>query len=167
MSEAAALKNQQSPGKISQKLSEMGVTLPPATKPPAKYVPYNISGKTVYISGQLPLLDGQMKVAGQLGDNVTIEQGQETAKNCGLNILAHLQAACGGDLDKVKKVLKLEILVSSAPGFTDQHVVANGVSNFIVDIFGEEIGSHARVAYGVAGLPLGAAVEVAGTFEIE
>jgi enamine deaminase RidA (YjgF/YER057c/UK114 family) len=165
MSEAAAIETSQST--IDAKLSEMGIILPESVKPPAKYVPFNISGNIVFISGQLPLLDGEMKVAGTVGDDVSLEQGQETAKNCGLNILAHLKLACDGNLDRVKKVLKLEILVNSAPGFTDQHQVANGVSNFIVDLFGEEVGSHSRVAYGVAGLPMGASVEVAGTFEIE
>ena len=166
MTSASAIKINNS-GKIEQRLSELSIKLPEATKPPAKYVPYTISGNTVFVSGQLPLLEGKMQVAGQLGKDVSIEQGQQTAKNCGLNMLAHLRAACNGDLDRVKKVLKLEILVSSAPGFIEQHVVANGVSNFIVDLFGDEVGSHARVAYGVAGLPLGAAVEVAGTFEIK
>ncbi len=165
MSNTAAL-NKASGNKVENKLKELGVTLPAAAKPPAKYVPFTISGKTVFISGQLPVINGEMKVGGQVGGDVTLEQGQETAKNCGLNILAHLREACGGNLDRVTRVLKLEILVNSAPGFTNQHQVANGVSNFIVDVFGDEIGSHARVAYGVAGLPLGAAVEVAGTFEI-
>ena len=165
MSETAALQNNEN--NIELKLQELGVSLPVATKPPARYVPSTISGNIVFISGQLPMLDGEMKVAGQLGDDVSLEEGQETAKNCGLNLLAHLKEACAGDLGRVKKVLKLEILVSSAPGFTDQHLVANGISNFIVDLFGEEVGSHARVAYGVAGLPMGAAVEVACTFEIK
>ncbi|MBI1328151.1 MAG: RidA family protein [Alphaproteobacteria bacterium] len=164
MSKAAIKQNANASAEAQ--LKALNITLPAAGKPAARYVPATQSGNIVYVSGQLPFINGELIHKGQLGANISIEQGQETARNCALNILAHLRAICDGNLDKVTKVLKLEILVSSAQGFTDQHVVANGASNLIADIFGDEIGSHARVAYGVAGLPMGVAVEVAGTFEV-
>jgi len=148
------------------RIKELGIEIPVVSAPAAAYVPYTISGNIVYISGQLPMKDGKAFKTGLLGKNVSVEEGQQTARVCGLNILGHLKNACEGNLDKVKKVLKLEILVASTPEFTEPHVVANGASQLILDVFGKERGSHARVAYGVATLPLGVAVEVAATFEI-
>ena len=151
--------------KIEQKLSEMGITLPPFALPAANYVPYTKSGNLVYISGTLPMKDGKPQDIGKLGREFSIEQGQGTAKLCGINILAALKDACGGDLDRVKKCVRMGIFVASAEGFTDQPKVANGVSDFIVGLFGDA-GKHARFAVGVAELPFGVAVEVDATFEI-
>jgi enamine deaminase RidA (YjgF/YER057c/UK114 family) len=151
----------------NQKLKELGLQLPEAKAPPgALYVPYTVSGNQVIISGQLPFKDGKLVSTGQLGAKVTQAQGEEAARACAINVLAALSQACGGNLDKVKKALKLEILVSCTPEFTSPQLVANGASKLVIDLFGEDIGRHARVAYGVASLPLDASVEVAATFEI-
>lgn len=164
MSASAAL-NTASAGKIDSKLASLGLTLPPSVMPAANYVPYTVSGNLVYVSGTLPMKDGKPQDIGKLGKEFTVEQGQQTAKLCGLNILGHLKAACGGDLDRVKKVVRMGIFVASAEGFTDQPKVANGVSDMMVEIFGDA-GKHARFAVGVAELPFGVAVEVDATFEI-
>ncbi len=151
---------------VDTKLKELNIQLPEVATPAAAYVPYTISGNVVFISGQLPFAEGKLFRTGHLGRDVSLEDGQRTAAVCGLNILAHLKNACRGDLDRVKKILKLEILVAAAADFQNPHVVANGVSELMLGAFGEEIGSHARVAYGVASLPMNAAVEVAATIEI-
>jgi len=150
---------------FEQKITEMGITLPPSVMPAANYVPYTISGNLVYISGTLPMKDGKPQDIGQVGAEFTVEQAQATAKLCTINILGHLKAACGGDLDRVKKCVRMGIFVNSAAGFTDQPKVANGASDFIVGVFGEA-GKHARFAVGVSQLPFGVAVEVDATFEI-
>jgi len=152
-------------GRIESRIAGLGLTLPPSVMPAANYVPYTLSGNLVYVSGTLPMKDGKPQDIGKLGREFTIEQGQQTAKLCGLNILGHLKAACGGDLDRVKKVVRMGIFVASAEGFTDQPKVANGVSDMMVEIFGDA-GKHARFAVGVAELPFGVAVEVDATFEI-
>jgi enamine deaminase RidA (YjgF/YER057c/UK114 family) len=150
---------------FTSKLAELGITLESPTPPAAAYVPYKISGKTLYISGQLPNLNGAMSHTGHLGKNVTLEDGQACARVCAINILNWLNVATNGDLGKVSQFLKLEILVAADPSFAQPHVVANGASQLILDLFGEK-GKHARVAYGVAVLPLNAAVEVAATIEL-
>lgn len=152
-------------GTIEQKLSQMGIILPPSVLPPANYVPYVVTGNMVQISGQLPMKDGKPQDIGKVGKDFTVEQAQETAKICGINILSHLKAACDGDLDRVKKCVRMGIFVNSTEDFTGQPQVANGVSDMMVEIFGEA-GKHARFAVGVAQLPLGVAVEVDATFEI-
>ena len=165
MSAAASAQTPASSGKIDSKLESLGLTLPPSVMPAANYVPYTVSGNMVFVSGTLPMKDGKPQDIGKLGKEFSVEQGQQTAKLCGLNILGHLKAACGGDLDRVKKVVRMGIFVASAEGFTDQPKVANGVSDMMVEIFGE-VGKHARFAVGVAELPFGCAVEVDATFEI-
>lgn len=152
-------------GDIEKKLAEMKITLPESVLPPANYVPYTISGNVVHISGQLPMKDGKPQDIGKVGKDFTIEQAQQTARQCGINILAHLKAACGGDLGRVRRCLRLGVFVNSVDSFTDQPKVANGVSDMMVDIFGEA-GKHARFAVGVSQLPSGVAVEVDATFEI-
>lgn len=147
------------------KLTEMKLTLPKVSAPVANYVPYVIVGNLVFISGQLPMEDGKVKVTGKLGRNVSEENGAEAAKLCALNILAHLKAAVGS-LDKVKRCVKLTGFVSSTPDFTTHPKVINGASDLIVGVFGDA-GKHARAAVGVPSLPLGAAVEVEAVFEIE
>jgi enamine deaminase RidA (YjgF/YER057c/UK114 family) len=131
------------------------------------YRPYIKSGNQVFISGQLPLGFGELtEHKGQLGRDYTIEQGQKTAHICGLNVIAQLQEACGGDLDKVKSCLKLTVFVNSSPSFTDHPQIANPVSDLMVKTFGDK-GQHARSAVGVAQLPFGVAVEVEAIFEVE
>lgn len=150
---------------VEQKLTEMGITLPPSAAPAANYIPYVTTGNLVFISGQVPVKDGKVQDIGKVGGEFTVEQAQGTAVLCGLNMLAHLKMACGGDLSRVKRCVKLGIFVNSAPGFTDQPKVANGVSDLMVALFGEA-GKHARAAVGVSELPFGVAVEVDGVFEI-
>jgi len=153
------------PNTIENKLQAMNIQLPQSVMPAANYVPYTVSGNLVFISGTLPMKDGKPQDIGKLGKEFSVEQGQQTAKLCGINILSHLKAACGGDLSRVKKCVRMGIFVASAPGFTDQPKVANGVSDMMVEIFGDA-GKHARFAVGVAELPFGVAVEVDATFEI-
>jgi enamine deaminase RidA (YjgF/YER057c/UK114 family) len=139
--------------------------LPQATAPIANYVPYTVSGKLVVVSGQVSVRDGKAEFVGKLGRDISIADGQEAAKLCALNIIAHLKSACGGDLDKVKRVLRLGGFVNCMPEFTDMPQVVNGASNLMVEVFGDA-GKHARAAVGVASLPLGVSVEVEAMFEL-
>ena len=150
---------------VADNLAKAGLVLPEPSAPAANYVPFVRSGNMVYISGQVPFEDGKIAVSGHLGDTVTIEQGQYAAKVCALNILAHLRNAVGGDLDSVKRCVKLGGFVASTPDFTDHPKVINGASDVMVAAFGDA-GRHARFAIGVAALPLGCAVEVDAVFEI-
>ena len=152
-------------GAIEQKLAALGITLPAALAPVANYVPSVITGNLVFISGQLPAKDGAFLHSGKLGAEVTVEQGQVAARQCGINLLAQLKAACGGDLDRVTRCVRLGVFVSSASGFTDHPKVANGVSDLMVEVFADK-GKHARAAVGVSELPFGVCVEVDATFEI-
>ena len=165
MSASSTASKAQGTGKIDAALDALGITLPPSVMPAANYVPYVVSGNTVFVSGTLPMKDGKPQDIGKVGKDFTVEQAQATAKLCAINILGHLRAACGGDLDRVKRVLRLGVFVASAPGFTDQPKVANGASDLMVAVFGDA-GKHARFAVGVAELPFGVAVEVDATFEI-
>lgn len=151
---------------IEAKLAEKGLTLPEATLPAANYVPATVSGNIITVSGQLPMKDGKPQGIGKLGREFTVEQGQEIARQCILNVLAHVKANLNGDLTRVKKILRLGVFVASAEGFTDQPKVANGASDLIVELFGEK-GKHARAAVGVAELPFGVGVEVEATVEFE
>lgn len=149
-----------------QRLAGLGISLPSPPKPVASYVGYRIAGDIVHVSGQLPLADGKLTQAGLLGDGVAVEAGAAAARLCAVNLLAHLAAACAGDLGRVRACIRLGGFVTSAPGFTDQPKVINGASDLMVEVFGSEVGQHARAAVGVAALPLGASVEVEGTFQI-
>ena len=150
---------------VEAKLKEKGWELPEAAMPAANYVPTVTTGNMVVISGQLPMKGGKPTGIGKLGHDISIEQGQEVARQCGLNILAHLKVACGGDFSRVKRCVRLGVFVASAEGFTDQPKVANGVSDMMVELFGDK-GKHARAAVGVAELPFGVSVEVEALFEI-
>jgi enamine deaminase RidA (YjgF/YER057c/UK114 family) len=152
--------------KAEEKLAALGLELPVAAAPVANYVGFTVSGKTVYVSGQLPFKDGKLLVTGRLGAGVTIEDGYAAGRQCGLNILAHLKAACGGDLDRVSRVLRLGGFVNSTPEFTDAPKCVNGASDLMVAVFGDA-GRHARAAVGVASLPAGAAVEVDAVIELK
>lgn len=142
---------------IEARLEALGLTLPEPAAPVAAYVPVVVHGGLAHVSGQLPFVGGQL-VTGRLGDDVSVEQGAEAARACGLMILAQVRAAVGS-LDKVEKVVKLGGFVNSMSDFTDQPLVINGASQLMQQIFGEK-GTHARSAVGVPTLPLGAAVEV-------
>ena len=141
---------------IEAKLEQLGITLPEAAAPVASYQPLVVSGDVAYVSGQLPFLDGNL-VTGKLGQDVSLERGQQAARACGLMILAQLKAA--GLLDRVDRVVKLGGFVASIPNFTDQPKVVNGCSDLMAEVFGDA-GRHARSAVGVPVLPLDAAVEV-------
>ncbi|MDY7097506.1 MAG: RidA family protein [Pseudomonadota bacterium] len=141
---------------IDARLKELGITLPEAAAPVASYVPVVVQGGFAHVSGQLPFVDGELKT-GRLGEDVSLEEGMEAARACGLMILAQLKAA--GVLDRVERVVKLGAFVNSTGDFTDQPKVANGASDLMFEVFGEP-GRHSRAAVGVPVLPLGAAVEV-------
>lgn len=150
--------------KINARLQALGIVLPQLTPPVANYVPFVLSGNMLYVSGQLPMANGQM-IKGHLGRDVSLEQGREAAKICAVNIIAQVSAALGGELDRVARCVKLGGFVASTPDFTDHPKVVNGASDLIVEIFGDA-GKHARAAVGVSALPLGAAVEVEAVFEV-
>lgn len=146
-------------------LTKLGITLPEAPSPAANYVPYVIASDMVYISGQVPFVNGRLQVSGKVGDSVTIEQATGEARICAINLLAQLKHACGGDLSRVVQVVKLGGFVACTNDFTDQPEVMNGASNLMVDVFGE-VGRHARFAVGTNALPRGTCVEVEGIFQI-
>lgn len=150
---------------IGDKLKELGYELPEAAAPAANYVPYVISGKTVFVAGQIPFLNGQAMHLGRVGDDLSTEQGVEAAKACALNILAQVNAAVGGDWSKVKRCVKLGAFVNSTPDFTDQPKVVNGASDLMVAALGEA-GKHARFAVSAPSLPRGVAVEIDAIFEL-
>ncbi|MFS2149661.1 MULTISPECIES: RidA family protein [unclassified Rhizobium] len=150
---------------IAARLKEMGISLPQAAAPAANYVSYVISGNVLHISGQLPIEDGKIAVTGHLGRNVDVATGQRAAELCVINILAQASAALGGDLSRIKRVIKLNGFVASVPEFVEQHLVINGASNLIANVLGDA-GKHARAAVGMAALPLNAAVEIDAIMEI-
>ncbi|MEM9013307.1 MAG: RidA family protein [Pseudomonadota bacterium] len=146
-------------------LARLGITLPAPAAPVASYVGYVVVGKLVYVSGQVPLVDGKIAVSGLLGRDVSVEQGMEAARICAINLLAQAQAAAGGSLEGIGRVVRLGGFVASTPDFTDHPKVVNGASDLMKEVFGEA-GAHARAAVGVAALPLNSAVEVEGLFEL-
>ena len=152
-------------GKIEKRLAELGITLPPAAAPVANYVPFVRTGNVIVVSGQICLGgDGKLVARGKLGAGVSVEDGQSAARACAINLLAQLKAATG-DLDKVVRVVRLGGFINSAPDFLDGPKVMNGASDLMVNVFADR-GRHARTTVGVASLPLDAAVEVEGTFEV-
>lgn len=152
-------------GKIDARLAELGITLPTPPAPVASYVPYVISGKQVFISGQVTMADGGLKYVGIVGKDISLEDGQAAARLCAINLIAQLKSACGGDLDKVKRCVKLGAFVNAVPGYDKHPEVANGASNLMVEVFGDA-GKHARAAVGAGSLPRNVAVEVEAMFEI-
>lgn len=153
-------------GRIEIKLAELGITLPQPMAPIANYVPYVRTGNLVVVSGQVPAVDGKVAITGKLGYAVSADRGKEAARLCFVNVLVHLKAACGGDLDRVKRVVRLGGFIACAPEFTNQAQVMNGASDLAVAVFGDA-GRHARTTIGVPSLPADAAVEVEGMFEVE
>ena len=143
---------------IADKLTAHGITLPAVSTPAAAYVPFVQTGKLVFISGHIAKKDGQAWV-GQLGKNITLEEGKAAARAIAIDLMGTLQAAAGGDLQNVKRIVKLMSLVNSTGDFTEQHLVTNGASEMLSDIFGDA-GKHARSAFGVAHIPMGACVEI-------
>ncbi|ODR96434.1 hypothetical protein AUC69_14885 [Methyloceanibacter superfactus] len=152
-------------GQIEARLKALDLVLPEAKAAIGTYVPFVHFGGQLLISGQLPMKDGAIAVAGTLGDGVDVAQGQEAAKLCALNILAQAKAALG-DLDRIVQLLRLNGFVSATPGFGDHPKVINGASDLMVEILGDK-GRHTRIAVGCASLPLNAAVEIDAVFAID
>ena len=152
-------------GRVDARLAELGIVLPQPVAPVANYVAFVVAGGLVTLSGQLPMEGGAVAVRGRLGEDVSAEEGTRAARLCLVNLLAQVRAACGGDLDRVVRVVRLGGFIAATPGFVAHAPVMNGASDLAVAVFGEA-GRHARSTVGVASLPLGAAVEVEGVFEI-
>ncbi|HVA13319.1 MAG TPA: RidA family protein [Stellaceae bacterium] len=153
------------PGKIDQRLAELKLDLPSPAAPIANYVPAVRSGNLLFLSGQICQWNGERRFVGKLGAEISLEQGKEAAKLCGLNLLAQAKRALDGDLDRILRVVRLGGFVNAVPGFVDQPQVVNGASDLMVEVFGDA-GRHARTAVGVGSLPGGTAVEVDAVLEV-
>ncbi|HEY1795523.1 MAG TPA: RidA family protein [Stellaceae bacterium] len=152
-------------GTVEARLKSLGLELPVPAMPIANYVPFTVTGRVVVISGQIPLRDGKMEYVGRLGAGMSVEDAQQAAQLCALNLLAQLKVAARGDLDNVGRCLRLGGFVNCTPDFTQQPQVVNGASDLMVAAFGDA-GKHARTAVGVSALPGGVAVEVDAMFEL-
>lgn len=150
---------------IQTKLQDAGFSLPVAAAPAANYVPYVVSGKMIFVSGQIPFLNGEKMHLGRVGENLSTEDGVKAAQACALNILAQVNHAVEGDWSRVKRCVKLGGFVNCTPDFTDMPLVINGASNLIAAVMGDA-GKHARFAVGAPSLPLGVAVEIDAIFEL-
>ena len=153
-------------GQIDKRLAELGITLPVPAKPVANYVGWVRTGNLVYTAGQVPLKDGKIEYQGKLGKDYTVEQGAAAARICAINVVAQLKDAVGGDLDRIKRIVKVVGFVNGVPDFADHPKVVNGASDLLVEIFGDK-GRHARSAVGSGSLPVNVAVEVEAVAEIE
>ena len=149
---------------LSQKLSELKVTIPVAAKPVAAYVPAVKVGNLVFVAGQLPLVDGKITKTGKVSNVVSIEEAKELAKICALNCLAAINLV--SNIEKITKIVRVGGFVNTSAGFIQVPAVINGASEFLIELFGEEIGKHARTAVGVAELPLDAPVEIDMVVEV-
>ena len=152
-------------GKIDARLSALGIALPTPPAPVASYVPFVVSGNLVFISGQVTVAADGLKYIGIVGKDLSLDEGKAAARLFAINVLAQAKAACGGDLDRVKRCAKLIVFVNAVPGYTQHPEVANGASDLIVEVFGDA-GRHARAAVGAGSLPRNVAVEVEAVFEI-
>ena len=142
---------------VYDKLNALGISLPPLTPPAAAFLPFVRTGNLIFVSGHIAKKDGQPRT-GKLGTDLTTTQGNEAARDVAIQLMGTLHAATG-DLNNIARILKLMVLVNSAPSFTEQHLVANGASELLIEIFGD-LGKHARSAFGVAQIPLGSCVEI-------
>ena len=154
------------PGRIDQRLAELKIELPNAAAPMANYVPAVRVGNLLFVSGQICQWNGERRHVGKLGAEISVADGQQAARLCGLNLLAQTKRFLDGDLDRVVRVVRLGGFVNAVPGFTEQPQVVNGASDLMVEVFGDA-GRHARAAVGVGSLPGGAAVEVDAVFEVK
>ena len=154
-------------GTIDRRLAELGIELPPAHMPPdfANYIPFTRTGNLLHIAGEGPIFDGELLYEGKLGRDLSEQAGRAAARIVGLNILTHVKIALDGELDRVRRCIRLFGLINVAPGFTDVAAVLNGASDLMVEVFGAH-GRHARVAIGAVGLPLGMAIEIESLFEV-
>ena len=146
-------------------LQDLGITLPQPSVPRANFEPFALAGDLLFVSGQIPRWEGAVRYSGKVGSDLTIQDGQEAAKICAMNIVSHVRAACGGDLNRVKRVVRVAGLVNCSPDFTEQPSVINGCSDFLRAVFGEA-GRHARIATGASSLPANAAVEIEALFQL-
>ena len=151
-------------GQIDARLEELGIQVPQPAAPVANYVGHVVTGNLIFVSGQVPIEGGEFKFKGKLGAEISIEDGQAAARLCGINIIAQLKQALDGDLDRVARIVKLGGFVNSTPDFVQQPQVINGVSDLMVEVFGDK-GKHARAAVSAASLPAGVAVEVDAVVE--
>ncbi|MEP3244790.1 MAG: RidA family protein [Sneathiella sp.] len=152
-------------GQIDTHLEKLGITLPEGAAPAANYIPYTVTGDLVFVSGQVPFVDGKITYQGKVGEDYSVEEAADCARICALNILSQVKAACGGDLDRVVQVVKLGGFVNCVDGFAAQPTVINGASDLMVEVFGDK-GRHARFAVGTNALPLNVAVEIDAVFQI-
>jgi enamine deaminase RidA (YjgF/YER057c/UK114 family) len=152
-------------GRIESRLKELGIALPTPPAPVASYVPTVTSGNLVFVSGQITSTAEGLKYVGVVGKDLTVDDGKAAARLCAVNLVAQAKSACGGDLDRVKRCVKLTVFVNATPEFTHHPEVANGASDLLVEVFGEA-GKHARAALGAGSLPRGVACEVEALFEI-
>ena len=150
---------------VHERLTKLGINLPRPAAPAANYVPFIISSNLIFISGQLPVLNDEVRFIGRLGEFMTIDEGYQAARLCGLNIIAQASIACKSDLDRIKRVIKLGGFVNSTNNFTEQPKVINGASDLMIEVFGKDIGQHARFAVGASSLPLGVSVEIDAIIE--
>jgi enamine deaminase RidA (YjgF/YER057c/UK114 family) len=153
------------PGTIETRLNELNLTLPTAGKPVANFVPCVLSGRTLYISGQVPILNGEVRHIGKVGREISLEEAKAAARLCGLNAIAQAKAFLG-DLDRITRICMVQGFVNGVPDFTEHPIVMNGASDLFVEVFGEDIGRHARFAVGAGSLPYNVAVEVAVIMEV-
>ena len=151
---------------IEEKLKNLGIVLPTPMRPVGNYIPWVKSGNMVYISGQGAVVEGKVQYPGKLGDTVSLDEGTQSARLTGINVLAQLREASDGDLSKVKRIVKLVGFVACTPEFTDQPKVINGASDLMAELFGER-GRHARSAVGVPSLPMNLSVEIEAIVELE
>jgi len=152
-------------GKIDARLKELDITLPTPPAPVASYVPYVISGKQVFISGQVTIAAEGLKYVGTVGKDITLEDAKAAARLCAINVIAQVKAACDSDLDRIKRCVKVGVFVNAVQGFTQHPEVANGASDLFVEVFGNA-GKHARAAVGAGSLPRNVATEVEAVFEL-
>jgi enamine deaminase RidA (YjgF/YER057c/UK114 family) len=153
------------PGKIDARLKDLGIVLPNPPAPVASYVPFVITGNLAYISGQVTIAADGLKFVGVVGKDLSLDDGKAAARLCAVNVIAQAKAACGGDLDRIRRVVKLTVFVNAVPGFSQHPEVANGASDLLVEVFGDA-GKHARAAVGAGSLPRNVAAEVEAVFEI-
>jgi enamine deaminase RidA (YjgF/YER057c/UK114 family) len=151
--------------RIEARLKELNIALPTPPAPVASYVPYVVSGKQVFISGQVTVAPDGLKYVGTVGKDLTLEDGKAAARLCAINVIAQAKAACGGDLDRVRRIVKVTVFVNAIPGYAQHPEVANGASDLFVEVFGDA-GKHARAAVGAGSLPRNVATEVEAVIEI-
>jgi len=152
-------------GKVESRLKDLGISLPTPPAPVASYVPYVVSGNLVFISGQVTVAADGLKYVGTVGKELSLEDGKAAARLCAVNVLAQVKAAAGGDLDRVRRCVKVTVFVNAVPGFAQHPEIANGASDLFVEVLGDA-GKHARAAVGAGSLPRNVAAEVEAVFEL-